>query len=146
MTLNQETNFDLTFVQSQGQNKGYGNLCCKSLESSTKLVICEKLKICIVNLRTIVQKIKQTLRRSKLRKTHVSHCSSQHYLSINRKMDKEVGYIYTMEYYSAIKRNAFESVLMREMKLEPIIQTEVSQKEKEKYRILTQYMEYSFHF
>ena len=35
---------------------------------------------------------------------------------------------YTMEYYSAIKRNAFESVLMRWMKLEPIIQTEVSQK------------------
>ena len=41
-----------------------------------------------------------------------------------------------MEYYSAIKRNAFESVLMRWMKLEPIIQSEVSQKEKDKY-ILT---------
>ena len=39
-------------------------------------------------------------------------------------------YIYTMEYYSAIKKNAFESVLMRWMKLEPIIQSEVSQKEK----------------
>ena len=37
-------------------------------------------------------------------------------------------YIYTMEYYSAIKRNTFESVLMRWMKLEPIIQSEVSQK------------------
>ena len=36
-----------------------------------------------------------------------------------------------MEYYSAIKRNAFESVLMRWMNLEPIIQTEVSQKEKD---------------
>ena len=35
-----------------------------------------------------------------------------------------------MEYYSAIKKNAFESVLMRWMKLEPIIQTEVSQKRK----------------
>ena len=35
-----------------------------------------------------------------------------------------------MEYYSAIKKNAFESVLMRWMKLEPIIQSEVSQKEK----------------
>ena len=42
-------------------------------------------------------------------------------------MDKEVGYIYTMEYYSAIKRNASESVLMRWMNLEPIIQSEVSQ-------------------
>ena len=42
-----------------------------------------------------------------------------------------------MEYYSAIKRNIFESVLMRWMKLEPIIQSEVSQKEKYKYCILT---------
>ena len=41
-----------------------------------------------------------------------------------------------MEYYSAIKRNAFESVLVRWMNLEPIIQSEVSQKEKDKYRIL----------
>ena len=39
-------------------------------------------------------------------------------------------YIYTMEYYSAIKKNTFESVLMRWTKLEPIIQSEVSQKEK----------------
>ena len=44
---------------------------------------------------------------------------------------------YTMEYYSAIKRNAFESVLMRWMDLEPLIPSEVSQKEKEKYHILT---------
>ena len=45
-------------------------------------------------------------------------------------------YIYTMEYYSATKKNAFESVLMRWMKLEPIIQSEVSQKEKYQYSIL----------
>ena len=44
-------------------------------------------------------------------------------------------YIYTMEYYSAIKRNTFESVLTREMNLEAIIQSEVSQKEKDKYCI-----------
>ena len=51
-------------------------------------------------------------------------------------------YIYTTEYYSAIKRNAFESVLMRWMNLESIVQSEVSQKEKEKYHILTHiYME-----
>ena len=49
-------------------------------------------------------------------------------MSINRGMDKEVWYIYTMEYYSAMKRNAFESVLMRWMNLEPIIQSEVSQR------------------
>ena len=46
---------------------------------------------------------------------------------------KKLWYIYTMEYYSAIKRNKFESVLMRCMKLEPIIQSKVSQKEKDKY-------------
>ena len=42
-----------------------------------------------------------------------------------------------MEYYSAIKKNTFESVLMRWMKLEPIIRSEVSQKEKYRYSILT---------
>ena len=49
---------------------------------------------------------------------------------------RKLWYIYTMEYYSAIKRNTFESVLMRWMRLEPIIQSEVSQKEKQ-YSILT---------
>ena len=51
---------------------------------------------------------------------------------------KNSWYIYTVEYYSAIKKNTFESVLMRWMKLEPIIQREVSQKEKHQYSILTQ--------
>ena len=45
-------------------------------------------------------------------------------------------YIHTMEYYSAFKKNAFESVLMKWMKLEPVIQSEVSQKEKHQYNIL----------
>ena len=49
---------------------------------------------------------------------------------------KKLWYIYTMQYYSAIKNNAFESVIMRCMNLEPIIQTEISQKEKDKYCIL----------
>ena len=49
---------------------------------------------------------------------------------------KKLWSIYTMEYYSAIKKNAFESVLMRWINLEPIIQSEVSQKEKVKYHIL----------
>ena len=43
---------------------------------------------------------------------------------------KKLWYIYTMEYYSAIKMNAFESVLMRWKNLEPIIQSELSQKSK----------------
>ena len=50
---------------------------------------------------------------------------------------RKLWYIHTMDYYSAIKKNSFESVLMRCMKLEPIIQREVSQKEKHQYSILT---------
>ena len=50
---------------------------------------------------------------------------------------RKLWHIYTMEYYSAIKKNAFESVLMRWMKLEAIIQSEVSQKGKHQYSILT---------
>ena len=50
---------------------------------------------------------------------------------------RKLWYIYTMEYYSAIKKNTFESVLIRWMKLELIIQSEVSQKEKHQYSILT---------
>ena len=49
---------------------------------------------------------------------------------------KKLWYIYTKEYYSAIKRNTFKSVLMRWVNLEHIIQSEVSQKQKNKY-ILT---------
>jgi len=49
---------------------------------------------------------------------------------------KQPWYIHTMEYYSIIKRNSFETVLMRWMNLEPIIQNEASQKEKYKHRIL----------
>ena len=50
---------------------------------------------------------------------------------------RKLWYIYTMEHYSAIKKNTFESVLMRWMKLEPIMQSEVSLKEKHQYSILT---------
>ena len=49
---------------------------------------------------------------------------------------RKLWYIYTMEYYSAIKKNSFESVLMRWMKLEPIIQSEVSPKDNDQYSIL----------
>ena len=49
---------------------------------------------------------------------------------------RKLRYIYTIEYYSAIKKNTFESVLMRWMKLEPTIQSEGSQKENHQYSIL----------
>ena len=49
---------------------------------------------------------------------------------------RKLWYVYTMENYSAIKKNAFESILMKWMKLEPIIQSEESQKEKHQYSIL----------
>ena len=82
-----------------------------------------------------------------MKETHVSHCSLQHYLLARTQKQprcpstdewiKKLWYIYTMKYYSAMKRNAFESVLMRWMNLEPVLQSEVSQKKKDKYRILT---------
>ena len=57
-------------------------------------------------------------------------CPSAH------KWIRKLWYIYTMEYYLAVKKNLFESFLMRWMKLEPIIQSEVSQKDKDQYSIL----------
>ena len=51
---------------------------------------------------------------------------------------KKMWYIYTVEYYSAIERNIFGSVLKRWINLEPIIQSKVNHKEKDKYHILTQ--------
>ena len=53
------------------------------------------------------------------------------------KLIRKLWYIYTMEYFSAIKRNTYESILKRWMKLDPIMQSEVSQKEKQQYSILT---------
>ena len=49
---------------------------------------------------------------------------------------RKLWYIYTMEYYSGIKNNTFEVVLMRWMKPEPVIQSEVSQKGKHQYSII----------
>ena len=64
-------------------------------------------------------------------------------MPISRRMDKEAVVHMHMEYYSAIKKNTFESVLMRWMKLEPIIQSKVNQKDKHQYSILTHiYMEF----
>ena len=57
-------------------------------------------------------------------------------MSNERLMDKEV-VVYIHNGILAIKRNTFESVLMKWMNFEPIMQSEVSQKEKDKYRILT---------
>ena len=57
----------------------------------------------------------------------------QNKIKIKIKKKRKLWYIYTMEYYAAIKKNTFESVLMRWMKQEPIIQSEESQKEKHQY-------------
>ena len=58
-------------------------------------------------------------------------------MPISGRMDKEAVIHIHYEYYSAIKKDSFESVLMRWMKLESIIQSEVSQKDKDQYSILT---------
>ena len=89
-----------------------------------------------------------TQRKSQFKKTHAPQCSLQHYIqteartwklpkcpSIDEWM-KKTWYIYTMEYYSAIKRNEFEIVGVRCMNLELVKQSEVSQKQKNKYCIL----------
>ena len=57
-------------------------------------------------------------------------------MSIADEWIRKLWYIYTMEYYSAFKKNAFESVLMRWMKPETIIHSNISQKEKHQYSIL----------
>ena len=53
---------------------------------------------------------------------------------------RKLWYIYTMEYYSAIKKNTFESILMKWMKLEPIIESEVSPKEKHQIQYINAYI------
>ena len=87
-----------------------------------------------------------TLRKPDLKETRVHQCSLHVIIARTWKQPRcpsadkwirKLWYIYTMEYYSAIKKNAFESVLIRWMKLEYIIQSEVSQKEKHQYSILT---------
>ena len=67
----------------------------------------------------------------------ISRTQKQPRCSSADKWIKKLWYIYTMEYYSAIKNNTFESVLMRWIKLEPIIQSEVSQEDKNEYCMLT---------
>ena len=85
----------------------------------------------------MVQRPQQTPRQ-RMDDKHIESSSSYYVI---REMQikttiRKLWYIYTMEYYSAIKKNTFESVLMRWMKLEPIIQSEVSQKGKHQYSIL----------
>ena len=87
-----------------------------------------------------------TLRKPELKETRVPQLSSALFTIVRTlkqprcpSADERIRnwwYTYTMEYYSAIKKITFESVLMRWMKLEPIIQSEVSQKEKHQYSIL----------
>ena len=83
-----------------------------------------------------------------MKETCVSHCSLAALFTIARTWKqprcpltdewiKKLWHTYTMDYYSAIKRNTLESVLMRWLNLESIIQSEVSQKKKDKYCIPT---------
>ena len=86
-----------------------------------------------------------TLRKPKLKKTYiplfiealftVARTWKQPSCPLTGEWIKKLWYIYTMEYYSAIKKNTFESVLMRWMNPELIIQSEVNQKEKDKHII-----------
>ena len=83
-----------------------------------------------------------TPRKPDLKETHAPQCSSQQFVIARTwkqprcpsadEWTRKLWYIYTMEYYSAIKKNSLESVLMRWME-----QSEVSQKDKDHYNILT---------
>ena len=90
-----------------------------------------------------------TLRKPQFSKAYVPQCSLQHYLPQPRhgnNLDVNIEgvgggrcilYIYIYKYYSAIKRNKFESVVVRWMNLESVILNEISQKEKNKHHILS---------
>ena len=89
-----------------------------------------------------------TLRKPELKETHIPPMFIAALFTIARTWKqprcpspdewiRKLWYIYVIEYYSAIKKNAFDSVLMRWMKLEPIIWREVSQKQKHQYSTLT---------
>ena len=67
----------------------------------------------------------------------IARAWKQHRCPLTDVWIKKFWYIYTVEYYSAIERNEFESVKLRWMNLEPVIHSEVSQKEKNKYHIIT---------
>ena len=89
---------------------------------------------------------KESTCKLEMKETHVPdvHCSNVYIVRtwkqprrpLENEWIRKLWYIYRMEYYSTIKKNAFESVLMRWMILEPIIQSEVSQKEKHQYSVL----------
>ena len=95
-----------------------------------------------------------TLRKPELKETRVPQCSSQFIIALfiiartwkqprcpsADEWIRKLWYINTMEYYSDVKKNIFESVLMRWMKLEPIIQSEVSQKEKKPIQYTNTYI------
>ena len=81
-----------------------------------------------------------TLRKPQFKKTHLPQCSLQHYLQqpghgsnrcpLTDKWIKKMWYVYAMEYFSIIKRNKLESFVVRWMNLQPVMQSEVSQKKK----------------
>ena len=75
-----------------------------------------------------------TLKKSELKETRVPQCSSwkQPRCPSADEWINKLWYIYAEEYYSAIQRNTFESILMWWMNLKPIIQSEMCQKEKDK--------------
>ena len=88
-----------------------------------------------------------TLKKPKLKKTHIppifiaglftiAKARKQPRCPLTNEWQNKLWYIYIVEYYSAIKKKTFESFLMRWMNLEPIIQSEVSQKENNKCHIL----------
>ena len=114
---------------------------CKLIQPLWKMVW-RLLKKLGINLPLIPQSHywAYTLRKPQFKKTHLPQCSLQHYLQqpghgsnrcpLTDKWIKKMWYVYAMEYFSIIKRNKLESFVVRWMNLQPVIQSEVSQKKK----------------
>ena len=104
------------------------SMCCGATKANEEGFESEQKSKSLGNLASIISERRSDIKKARTWKQ--PRCPSAD------EWIRKLWYIYTMEHYSAIKKNTFESVLMRWMKLEPIIQSEVSQKEKHQYSIL----------
>jgi len=127
------------FIAIQGYLRKQVKSQINNLTLPLKQLEKEEVKKPRVSRRKEILKIRAEINAKETKETieKINKTKSWFFERIAEEWRRKLWYIYTMEYYSAIKKNTFESVLMRGMKLEPLIHSEVSQKEKHQYSILT---------